>query len=365
MNTNIYHESDGDLSLIRDKLIAVIGYGNQGRAQALNLRDSGLRIIIGNREDEYKKRAEKDGFKTYDIVEAIKKAQIFFFLIPDEIMKNLFTTEVIPNLKENDALVFASGYNIAFNIISLPSNVDILLIAPRMIGIGVRECYLDKKGFFTFIGIHQDASGVAKENLLALSKGVGALIKGAIEVSFKQEAVLDLFNEQGFGPVFGQVLLRSIQTLLDGGYPPEAVLVEMFMSGEMSYTYEKMAQVGLVKQTNFHSQTSQYGSMSRGIKFRGISKEIGNKQKEILEDIETGKFAKEWESKFSKLKFKFIKFFATRLPFAKVEKQVRKNLGVPEYNLFSEIPYPSEEDINETKNIEQELKEFEDFYKEL
>jgi ketol-acid reductoisomerase len=365
MNAKIYNESDGDLSLIKDKLIAVIGYGNQGRAQALNLRDSGLRIIIGNREDEYKKRAEKDGFEIFSIDDAIKKAQIFFFLIPDEIMKNIFATEIIPNLKENDTLVFASGYNIAFGIISLPSNVDILLIAPRMIGIGVRECYLDKKGFFTFIGIHQNASGIARENLLALSKGVGALIKGAIEVSFKQETVLDLFNEQAFGPAFGQVLLRSIQTLLDAGYPPEAVLVEMFMSGEMSYTYEKMAQVGLVKQTNFHSQTSQYGSMSRGIKFRGISKEIGKKQKEILVDIESGKFAKEWEGKLSKLKFKFIKFFATRLPFARVEKQVRKNLGVPEYNLFSEIPHPSEEDIKEAKNVEQELKEFEDFYKEL
>jgi ketol-acid reductoisomerase len=364
MNTNIYHESEGDLSLVRDKLIAVIGYGNQGRAQALNLRDSGLRIIIGNREDKYKKRAEKDGFETYDIAEAIKKAHIFFFLTPDEIMKNLFATEIIPNLKENDSLIFASGYNIAFNIISLPSNVDVLLIAPRMIGMGVRECYLNKKGFFTFIGIHQDASGFAKENLLALSKGVGALTKGAIEVNFKQEAVLDLFNEQGFGPLFGQVLLRSIQILLDAGYPPEAVLVEMFMSGEMSYTYEKMAQVGLVKQTNFHSQTSQYGSMSRGIKFRGISREIGKKQKEILEDIESGKFAREWEGLLSKLKFKFIKFFATRLPFAKIERQVRKNLGVPEYNIFSEIPSPSEEDIKEAKKIEQELKEFEDFYKE-
>jgi len=365
MKTNIYHEVDGDLSYIKDKLIAVIGYGNQGRAQAPNLRDSGLKVIIGNQDDDYKKRAEKDGFETYNIEKAIKKAQIFFFLIPDEVMKESFAVEVIPNLQENDILVFASGYNIAFNLISLPSNVDILLIAPRMIGIGVRECYLNKKGFFTFIGVHQDASGNAKSNLLALSKGVGALIKGAIEVNFKQEAVLDLFNEQGFGPAFGQVLLKSMQTLLDAGYPPEAVLVEMFMSGEMSYTYEKMAQVGLVKQTNFHSQTSQYGSMSRGIKFRGISKQIAKKQQEILEDIETGKFAREWEGKLSKLKFKFIKFFATRLSFAKVEKRVRKNLGIPDFDLFSEISYPTEEDITKAKVIEEELKDFEDYYKEI
>ena len=365
MKANVYHESEGDLSHIKDKLICIIGYGNQGRAQALNLRDSGLKVIIGNRDDEYKRRAEKDGFETYSIEEAIKNAQIFFFLIPDEIMKELFANQINPNLKENDILVFASGYNIAFDIISLPPNVDVLLIAPRMIGIGVRELYLNKKGFFAFIGVQQNASDNAKENLLALTKAVGGLIKGAIEVSFKQEAVLDLFNEQGFGPAFGQVLLKAIKTLLDAGYPPEAVLVEMFMSGEMSYTYEKMAQVGLVKQTNFHSQTSQYGSMSRGIKFRSISKEIGKKQKEILEDIESGKFAKEWEAKFSKLKFKFIKFFATRLPFAKVEEKVRKNLNIPEYDLFTEIPYPTEEDVKQSKKIEQELKEFQDFYQDV
>jgi ketol-acid reductoisomerase len=365
MKANVYHESDGDLTFIKDKLIAVIGYGNQGRAQALNLRDSGLKVIIGNREDEYKIRAEKDGFESYSIKEALKKAQIFFILIPDEIMKKLFDDLIIPSLKENDTLVFASGYNLAFNIISLPSNIDILLIAPRMIGIGVRECYLNKKGFFTFIGVHQDASGDAKKILLALSKGVGALKKGAIEVTFKQEAVLDLFNEQGFGPAFGQVLLKAMKTLLDTGYPSEAVLVEMFMSGEMSYTYEKMAQVGLVKQTNFHSQTSQYGSMSRGIKFRGISKEIEKKQKEILVDIESGKFAKEWEGKLSKLKFKFIKFFATHLSFAKVEKNVRKNLGVPEYDIYTEISYPNDNDIKQSKEIEQELNEFKSFYSEM
>ncbi len=365
MKTNIYHEYDGDLSLLKEKVIAVIGYGNQGRAQALNLRDSGLNVIIGNQDDNYKKRAEKDNFDTYSIENAIKKAQIFFILIPDEIMKEVFNDIIVPNLKEHDTVIFASGYNIAFNIITLPNNIDILLIAPRMIGIGVRECYLNRKGFFTFIGVHQDASGNAKENLLALSKGIGALIKGSIDVSFKQEAVLDLFNEQGFGPAFGQVLLKSMKTLIDAGYPPEAVLVEMFMSGEMSYTYEKMAQVGLVKQTNFHSQTSQYGSMSRGIKFRGISKEIEKKQKKILLDIESGKFAQEWEGKLSKLKFKFIKFFATRLSFAKTEETVRKSLGIPDYDLFTEIPYPTDEDIKKSKEIENDLKNFEDFYKEM
>jgi len=365
MQTNIYHESDADLGSLNGKTIAIIGYGNQGRAQALNLRDSGLNVIIGNIDDDYRKRAEKDGFETYDILDAVKRSEFIFVLIPDEIMKRIFKNKILPSLQENDTIIFASGYNIAFNLIQLPENIDILLIAPRMIGIGVRECFLNKKGYYSFIGVHQDYTGKAKEHLLSLSKGVGTLMKGAIETTFKQEAVLDLFNEQGFGPAFGQVLLKSIKTLVDAGYPPEAVLVEMFMSGEMSYTYEKMAQVGLVKQTSFHSQTSQYGSMSRGIKFRKISKQIEDKQKEILHDIEIGKFANEWEGKLSKLKFKIIKFFATRIKFAKLEKKTRKSLGIPEFDIFSDPPYPTDEDLDKLKEIEEELEDFKDFYSEF
>ena len=362
METKVYHDEDGDLSVLSDKTIAVIGYGNQGRAQALNLRDSGLNVIIGNREDDYKRRAQKDGFDVFDISESIKKAEFFFLLIPDEILNEVLETKIKPHLKDLDTLVFASGYNIAFDLIDIPNNIDVLLLAPRMIGIGVRECYLNKKGFFTFIGVHQNYSGNAQQNLLAISKGMGALIKGGIETTFKQEAVLDLFNEQGFGPAFGQVLLKSMKILIDAGYPPEAVLVEMFMSGEMSYTYEKMVEYGLVKQTNFHSQTSQYGSMSRGIKFMKMSKEVEKQQKEILENIESGAFAKEWESKFSKLKFKVIKFFSTRLWFAKVEKNVRKNLGLKDVDIFAEIPYPTEEDLAKSNEIGIEIEKFKEFY---
>ncbi|MFX1250637.1 MAG: NAD(P)-binding domain-containing protein [Promethearchaeota archaeon] len=219
MVKKIYRENDGDLSILKDRTITIIGYGNQGRAQALNLRDSGLSVIIGNRNDNYKLRAEKDGFQTYSISDAVKKAEIIFLLIPDEIMPEIYETQVKPHLKPNDALVFASGYNIAFELIKGLKNVDIILLAPRMIGAGVRERYLTNEGFYSFISVHNDASGQAKDILLALAKGVGTLLKGAIELSFRQEAVLDLFNEQGFGPAFGQVLLSSIYTLIDAGYP--------------------------------------------------------------------------------------------------------------------------------------------------
>ena len=365
MSPEIYHENDGNLSFLDGKVIGMIGYGNQGRSQALNMRDAGLKVIVGNRDDDYKKRAEEDGFETYTIAETVKLANYLFFLIPDEIMKDVYKSEILPNLKEKQAIIFASGYNIAFDLLKPPENIDILLIAPRMIGIGVRERFLNKKGYFSFIGVHQDASGKAKEILLSLAKGVGALSKAGIETSFKQEAVLDLFTEQAYGPGFGQILMNSINTLVGKGYPPEAVFVELVYSGEMSYTYEKMMEVGLINQMNFHSQTSQYGSISRAIKFRKVSKDIKELQKEVLENIESGEFAKEWESKLSKIKFKLYKFFRTKIPFAKLEKKARKNLDLPEVDLFEEIPYPEEEDIKKFEEIEKEIESFKEFYQDF
>jgi len=365
MSPEIYHENDGNLIFLKDKVIGIIGYGNQGRSQALNMRDYGLKVIVGNRDDDYKKRAENDGFETHTISETVRRADYLFFLLPDEFMKDVYYKEILPNLKENQALIFASGYNIAFNLIKPPENVDILLIAPRMIGIGVRERFINKKGYFSFIGVHQNASGNAKEILLALAKGVGALSKAGIETTFKQEAVLDLFTEQGYGPGFGQILMNSIKTLVERGYPPEAVFVELIYSGEMSYTYEKMTEVGLINQMNFHSQTSQYGSMSRAIKFRKVSKDIKQLQKKVLDNIESGEFAKEWEGKWSKIKFKFLKFFRSKIPFAKLERKARKNLNLPEFDLFAEIPYPREDEIERHEELEKEIESFKEFYQDF
>ena len=356
---DIFHEEDGDLSILENKTISVIGYGNQGRAQALNLRDSGLNVIIGNIEDKYKSIALNDNFPVYSIKEATEKSEIMFVLIPDEIMNDIFEKEISPNMKPESILVFASGYNIGFNLLKPPEDTDVLLIAPRMIGVGVRENFLKNEGFFSFIAIEQDASGRAKEILLALAKGIGTLKKGAIMLTFKQEAELDLFNEQAFGPAFGRVLLSSIYTLIDAGYPPEAVLIEMYMSGEMSYTYKKMADVGLIKQVDFHSQTSQYGAMSRGIRYRKLP--LMDKMKQILREIQKGEFTKEWEKKITKLKFKMIKYFATKQKINKLEKQVRKNLKLELYDIYEE-ELLTEAELIELKKISDELMLFEQYF---
>ncbi|NVM16220.1 MAG: ketol-acid reductoisomerase [Candidatus Lokiarchaeota archaeon] len=355
----IFHESDGNINLLKTKVISIIGYGNQGRAQALNLRDAGLNVIIGNIDDRYKKIAEKDGFSIYPITEAVTNSDIVFLLIPDEVMKIIFEEEIRTYLKPNSSVVFASGYNIGFNLISPPNNVDVMLIAPRMIGVGVRENFLNGNGFFSFIAIEQNYTGNAREILLALAKGIGTLKKGAIMLSFKQEAELDLFNEQGFGPAFGRVLLSAIYTLIEAGYPPEAVLVEMYMSNEMSYTYKKMADIGLIKQVDFHSKTSQYGAMSKGIRYRKLP--LKPTMKEILKEIQEGEFTKEWSRKLTKLKFKAIKFFATKQKINRIERNVRKNLNLNLYDIYDADSLTNEE-IIKLKNISDELKLFEQYY---
>jgi len=355
----IYHEDDGRLEYIKNKTIGIIGYGNQGRAQALNLRDSGLRVIIGNIEDDFKKIAKNDGFDVFAIEEAVSQSDIIFILIPDESIKEIFDQKVKPYLKSSSTLNFASGYNVGFKLLELPSNIDIIMIAPRMIGVGVRENYLNGKGFFSFIAIEQNVTGKAKNTLLALAKGLGTLKKGAVMMSTKEEAILDLFNEQAFGPAFGRVLLTSINVLLEAGYPAEAVLIEMYMSGEMSYTYKKMADIGLIKQTDFHSYTSQYGAMSRGIRYFKLP--IKPIMQRTLEEIENGVFTQEWEKKITKLKFKFIKFFATRQKINKLEKQVRKSMKLKLFDIYEEQP-PTAEDIEKAKEITNELKMFEKYY---
>lgn len=331
--TKIYFKDSGNIEILKDKVISVLGYGNQGRAQSLNMRDSGLHVIIGNDEDRYKNEARKDGFRVFSLEEATEKGDVVFLLLPDEIIPELFSSAIVPHLKDIACICFASGYTVAFNLIKLPLTLDVILVAPRMIGIGVRESYLSGEGFFSFVSVEQDATGNAEEIMLGCAKAVGTLNKAAIRTTMKQEAVLDLYNEQAFGPAFGRVLLDSIDILIKNGMPEEAVLIEMYMSGEMSYTYKKMAQIGLVNQTNFHSHTSQYGAMSRGMRYLDLH--LKEKFQKSFDEIESGRFAEEWQKKLSRLKFKVIKYFAMRQQINRIEERVRKNLRLKSFDLYS------------------------------
>jgi len=290
----IYHDSDADPAVLEGRTVAVLGYGNQGRSQALNLRDSGVSVVVGNRDDAAGGQAREDGFEVMPIEEACARADVVMLLVPDEVMPEVYAERVAPNLSAGDAVVFASGYNVAFGLIQPADDLDVLLLAPRMIGVGVRDTYRRGEGFPSFVGVHRDATGKGKARLLALAHAVGSTRAGCIEMSMHDEATLDLFTEQGFGPAFGRVMITAVETLVDAGYPPEAVLLELYLSGELAYSFQKIREVGMMRQMDFHSRTSQYGTATRSARYLALGEPIGETMRQILEEIRSGRFAREW-----------------------------------------------------------------------
>jgi ketol-acid reductoisomerase len=326
MATTIYHDEDADLDALAGESIAVVGYGNQGRSQALNLRDSGVDVVVGNIRDDAHDAALADGFEVLSIADACAHASVAMLLVPDEVMPEVYAEKVAPHLAEGNLVSFASGYNVAFGLIEPAADLDVVLVAPRMVGVGVRDAYIDGTGYPAFVGVHQDSTGNARTRMLALCRGVGATRGGCIEMSMHDEASLDLFTEQGFGPAWGRVMMSAVELLVEAGYPPEAVLVELYLSGELAYTLEKIRQVGMTRQMDFHSRTSQYGSITRGARYLSLDGALKEKMGAVLEEIRTGAFAKEWSEQQEQANEIFEKVRAVRdeMDFTKWEDAARR-----------------------------------------
>jgi ketol-acid reductoisomerase len=322
----IYHDEDASIEAIRGETIAILGYGNQGSAQARNLRDAGLAVIVGNIDDAYRDAAVADGFEVLPIAAASTRADALFLLVPDEIMPDIYRRDVAPHLASGKLLNFAHGYNIAFNLIVPPPSIDVVMIAPRMIGAGVRDSYLSGEGFPSFVGVHQDATGRAKQRMLALAKALGSTRAGCLEMSMLDEATLDLFTEQAFGPAFGRVMMTAIDTLVEAGYPPEAVLMELYLSGELAYSFLKIRELGMLKQHELHSHTSQYGTITRSARYADLESGLRQKMRESLEEIRSGAFAKEWSSdRADKLELlKQVRAMQASLPMTQWEDAARR-----------------------------------------
>lgn len=289
----IYYDKDADLKSVSEQTIAIIGYGNQGRAQALNMRDSGVkRIIVGSVKDRSYKQAEQDGFEVMPIESAAKAADIVFMLIPDEVAPPIYKEQIEPNLEAGNTVNFSSGYNIFFKHIIPRHDLDIVLVAPRMIGDGVRELYKSGEGFPSFVCVEQDASGKAKEKALGLAKAIGSTKQGAIEATFADETILDLMTEQGIWPIIYNVFTCAYELYKQKGHPVEASLMELYMSKEPAVMMERAADMGFFKQLPLHSRTSQYGQLT------GYNKVNLEPIKSFLtqqyERIKSGDFAKEW-----------------------------------------------------------------------
>jgi ketol-acid reductoisomerase len=294
----VYQESDGDLTYLDGKQVGVIGYGNLGRPIALNLRDSGVDVLVSESDVERQTIARNEGFTLVPTTALVQQAQIIMLLVPDEVMPQLYLKEISPNLQRGDTLIFGSAYNVAFGFIEAPPFVDVGLIAPRTLGIAVRERYLAERGFFSFVAVGQDSTGSAWQIVLALAKAVGSLRPdaGAVEIAFEREAELDLFVQQAVMPMVHHTLLTAAQILMDAGYAPEAAFLDLYLSGEFEDYLARAAQEGLFPTMRLASLTSQYGTFSRLERFNDLK--LHRLMEVTLEEIKAGAFAKEWAKEY-------------------------------------------------------------------
>jgi ketol-acid reductoisomerase len=324
-----FGEADGDLASLESRAIGVIGYGNQGRAQGLNLRDSDVNIHVGTLRDETWNEAEDDGLPVGSVSEVTTTADVLMLLVPDEELPQVFANEIAPHLNAGDALVFASGYNLAFGDLTIDDGIDVMLLAPRMIGRQMRELYEAARGFYSYVSVERDATGNAWPVLLALAKGIGTLRPGggAFELSARDEAVLDLFHEQGFGSLLGATMMLLLDVGQEAGLPAEALVLDYYLSGEMSETFQAMADLGFYEQSKLHSRTSQYGGMMRTI---GLDREpLRNHLVDVMQDITSGEFAKRWAAEQSTgcENFEKLRGLGEKAnPFSPIEARLRESI---------------------------------------
>jgi ketol-acid reductoisomerase len=286
-----FYDADADLRVLKGKTIAVIGYGSQGRGQSLNLRDSGLDVVIGLRKGKSWDAATKDGMKVLPVSDAVKKSDIIQILLPDEHQGAIYRSEIMPNLSSGKCLMFSHGFNIHFGQIVPPENVDVVMVAPKGPGAMVRRQYEEGKGVPALIAVHKDASGNAHKIALAYAKGIGATRAVVLETSFREETETDLFGEQAvLCGGMTSLIKAGFETLVDAGYAPEMAYLEVLH--ETKLIVDLIYEGGLTNMRKYISNTAQYGDLTRGP--RVIGPEAYEAMEEILSEIQSGEFAREW-----------------------------------------------------------------------
>lgn len=324
MSAPIYYDNDADLSIVQGKRLAFIGFGNQGAAQSQNLRESGVNeIVIGNRDDAYKQAALDARFRAVSIPEAAAWGEVVFLLIPDEEQPRVFREQIGPYLQPGTTLVVASGYNIAFNLLAVPDSVDIVMVAPRMIGAGVRDRFLRGEPYPCFISVERDAGGNALALALSIARGIGATRGGAVASSAMEEAALDLFSEQAVWPTILLAMQAAYEVLHAAGFSDEAILYEMYLSKEPAEVFERFADQGVFGQLTLHSHTSQYGQLRNLLAENGAA--LRERFAHVLhDDILSGAFAREWSDVQAKGPERLEQLRAKALegPLAQAEKRV-------------------------------------------
>jgi len=320
----LYYESDANLELLQGKKVAVIGYGSQGHAHALNLKDSGVDVCVGLYEGSKSwALAEEAGLKVYTASDAAKRSDFIMILIPDEKQGALYKKDIEPNLTEGKALIFAHGFSIHFNQIKPPANVDVFMVAPKGPGHMVRRQYTEGKGVPDLIAVEQDFSGRAKEYALAYAKGIGGARAGILETTFREETETDLFGEQAVlcGGVT-ELIKAGFDTLVEAGYQPESAYFECMH--EMKLIVDLMNQGGLSYMRYSISDTAEYGDYSVGKRL--ITQETRKEMKKVLSEIQDGTFATNWllENQVNKPHFLATRKKEHDLPIEVVGRELRK-----------------------------------------
>ena len=323
----MFYEKDTNLGLLQGKKVAVIGFGSQGHAHALNLHESGIDVVVGLYEGSKSwDKVKEAGLEVATTAEAAKKADIIMILVPDEKQAKLYRDEIEPYLEEGNALVFAHGFNIHFKQIVPPSNVDVFMIAPKGPGHMVRRTYTEGSGVPCLIAVEQDYSGKAKDLALAYANGIGGARAGVLETTFKDETETDLFGEQAVlcGGVTA-LIKAGFETLVEAGYAPENAYFECMH--EMKLIVDLMYQGGMAAMRYSISDTAEYGDYVTGSRI--ITDETKKEMKQVLTEIQNGTFAKKWllENQVGRPTFNAMRRMEAEHPIEKVGKELREMMS--------------------------------------
>ncbi|MGC8668215.1 MAG: ketol-acid reductoisomerase [Chthonomonadales bacterium] len=352
MPAKVYYESDADLSVLKGKKIAVIGYGSQGHAHALNLRDSGLDVRVGLRRGKSWEAAQRDGLPVLPVAEAVHEADVVMMLVNDEFQAALYQEAVKDNLKPGNALGFGHGFNIHFGQIVPPPDVDVFMVAPKGPGHLVRRIYTEGKGVPCLIAVHQDATGRAKDVALAWAKGIGGTRAGVLETTFKEETETDLFGEQAVLCGGTTALVKAgFETLVEAGYQPEIAYFECLH--ELKLIVDLMYEAGIAGMRYSISDTAQYGDMTRGPRL--IDDAVREKMKGLLRDIQSGEFAREWilENRANRPVFRALAQKDQDHLIEQVGKRLRSMMSWVQSNVVSQTQEAEQEGVKQrVQNLE-------------
>jgi ketol-acid reductoisomerase len=323
MPATVYYDNDADTALIADKKVAILGYGSQGHAHALNLKDSGIDVIVGLREGSNSKaKAEAAGLRVLPTADAVREADIVMVLLPDTEQKKVYEADIEPNLADGNSLAFAHGFNIHFRQIAPPKGVDVWMIAPKGPGHLVRRTYEEGGGVPCLVAVANDATGKAKQTALAYAKAIGGTRAGVLDTTFEEETETDLFGEQVVlcgGLV--ELIRNGYETLVEAGYQPESAYFETLH--EVKLIVDLIYEGGIASMNYSISDTAEYGEMSRGPRIVTPATKV--EMKKILDEIRSGEFAKEWiaENENGRPNFSKMREETSKHPIEKVGAELR------------------------------------------